>query len=206
MERDQVHLLSDIRYIREVMELSAEHRVLPDWAAILGGALAFGAALFTRRLAGSWDAREVLFLPPDQKLQVTAVWAAVAVLSVAAYWALATRESRRLGVSLKARPTQLARQAMGPSVLAALVLTLSLIGERRYGLIPGVWMLMYGIGLYNAGLFSTEEPRLLGTLFIVTGIATILLLPAHGLALAAAGFGGYHAAFGAYVLWRSRGR
>ena len=93
---------------------------------------------------------------------------------------------------------------MGPCILAATVLTLRLIGDRHYGFIPGIWILLYGIGLYNAGLFSTEEPRLLGLLFIVTGIVAILVLPGLDLWLAALSFGGYHIAFGTYVLYRKQ--
>lgn len=201
MERERTHLLSDIQYIKGIMELSASHKLLPDWAAIIGGGLVLISTGLTWQLTRSGDVREVLFLPPMQKLYVAGLWVGAAAASVLLYWILALKESRRLGVSLQARPTQLARQAMGPSILAATVLTLRLIGDRHYGFIPGIWILLYGIGLYNAGLFSTEEPRLLGLLFIVTGIVAILVLPGMDLWLAALSFGCYHIAFGTYALY-----
>lgn len=204
MEQERAHLLSDIRYIREIMELSSEHRLLPGWAAILGGCLVLVSTALTWTLTHSGDVREVLFLPPSQKLCVASLWTGTAAVSVFLYWILALKESRRIGVSLQGRPTQLARQAMGLPILAACVLTLRLIGDRHYGFIPGLWILSYGIGLYNAGLFSTEEPRLLGLLFVLTGIVAILVLPGMDLWLSALAFGGYHIGFGTYVLYRKR--
>ena len=206
MESERTNLLSDIRYIRGIMELSSAHRLLPDWAAIVGGALVLVSTALTWRLTGSADAKEVLFLPPMQKLLAAGLWLGTAAVSVFLYWYLASKEATRLGVSLEARPTQLARQAMGPAILAAGVLTLRLVSDRHYGFIPGAWILLYGIGLYNAGLFSTEEPRLLGLLFIVTGIVAILVLPGIDLWLAALSFGGYHIAFGTYALYKKRAR
>lgn len=200
MQTEEARLLSDIRYIRQVMEMSSEHKLLPDWAAIGGGTFVLGAVAATWSLTGSGDVQQVLYLPPLQKLAVTAVWAAAGALSLVLYWGLAAKESKRLGVSLQARPTRLARQAMGPAVLVAAVLTLRLVIDRQYDLVPAVWMLAYGVALYNAGLFSSEEPRLLGLAFLVSGIVALLALPGHGLWLAALTFGGYHIAFGAYVL------
>ena len=204
MQHEQAHLLSDIKFIRDTMELSGKHKLLPDWAAILGGCLVLVSTGLTWRLTHSADVKEVLFLPPLQKLQVAVLWTGTAAASLFLYWFLAVNEAKRLGVSLEARPTKLARQAMGPSILAATVLTLRLINDRHYGFIPGIWILLYGVGLYNAGLFSTEEPRLLGLLFAVTGIVAVLVLPGMDLWLAALSFGGYHIAFGAYVLHSKR--
>ena len=204
METEQAHLLSDIRYIREMMELSTEHKLLPDRAAVGGGLLVLGAAAGTYALTGSWDVQDVLYLPPLKKLLVTALWSGTGSVSVLLYWLLAGRDSRRLGVSLDARPTRLARQAMGPAILAAAVLTLRLILDRQYDLVPSVWMVCYGIALYNAGLFSTEPPRLLGLAFLVTGIVTMLAVPEFGLAMSALSFGLYHIVFGVYVLSRGR--
>lgn len=204
MQHEETRLLSDIRYIREVMELSSEHKILPDWAAIIGGTMVLASTALTWRLTHSGDVREVLFLPPMQKVAVAALWTGTAAISIFLYWLLALKESRRLGVSLESRPTRLARQAIGPSILAAAVLTLRLLIDRHYGFIPSIWMLSYGIGLYNAGLFSTEEPRLLGLVFIVTGVVSMLALPDMDLWMSALSFGGYHIAFGVYVLFRKR--
>ena len=204
MPREDARLLSDIRYIREIMQLSSEHTILPDRAAIVGGVLVLASTFLTWSLTHTADARNVVFLPPLQKLLVACVWTVTALSSVVLYWVLAVKESRRLGVSMESRPTRLARQAIGPSILAAAVLTLRLILDRHYGFIPSIWMLCYGIGLYNAGLFSSEEPRLLGLLFMVTGIVSMLCLPDMDLWMSALSFGGYHIAFGLYVLRKKR--
>ena len=204
MHTEETRLLSDIRYIRAVMEMSSEHKLLPDWAACGGGALVLVSAALTWAMTGTGDVQQVLYLPPLKKLLVTAVWTATGTASVIFYWFMAARQSRRLGVSLQARPTRLARQAMGPAVLVAAVLTLRLVIDRQYDLVPAVWMLAYGVGLYNAGLFCSEEPRLLGLLFLVTGIVALLAFPGAGLWMTALSFGGYHIVFGALLLSRGR--
>lgn len=204
MEQPRTHLLSDIQYIKDIMERSSQHKLFPDWAAIVGGALTLISTGITWRLTHSGEIGYILFLPPIQKLFMAGLWTGSAAVSVLLYWALALREARRMGVSLKARPTQLARQAMGPAILIAAVLTLRLIGDRHYDLMAGIWMALYGIGLYNASLFSTEEPRLLGLLFILMGVFALLIPPGISLWLIALSFGGFHIAFGTYVLCRKR--
>ena len=204
MERPNTHILSDIQYIKNIMELASQHKVLPDWAAIIGGTLVLISTGITWRLTRSGEFGQIQFLPPLQKLFMAGLWTGSAAVSVLLYWRLAVMESLRVGVSPQARPTQLARQAMGPSILAAAVLTLRLIGDRNYDLISGIWIALYGVGLYNAALFSTEEPRLLGLLFILTGVAALLISPGADLWLTALSFGGYHIAFGTYVLCRKR--
>ena len=74
--------------------------------------------------------------------------------------------------------------------------------EVRY--IAPVWMLLYGTGVYTAGLFSIRAPRLLGLAFLLAGIAALFGFPDYGVISVGASFGLLHVVFGAYVLTKQR--
>ena len=42
--------------------------------------------------------------------------------------------------------------------------------------IAPVWMMLYGTGVYTAGLFSVSAPRTLGMLFIAAGVVSAALI------------------------------
>lgn len=197
---DRERLEAQLARIKEIMELASEYKLLPDWAAIWGGASVLSAAAVTWALTRSGDVRAVLALEAPQRLLVAGLWLGAALFSLFLYYHLALRKAKELGVSLESRPSRLARKAMGPAILAAAIISLRLLLDGTLGFIPGVWILLYGVGLYTAGLFSTPAPRSLGLAFIATGAFAILGAPESDLWWTALSFGGYHVAFGCYVL------
>ena len=50
-------------------------------------------------------------------------------------------------------------------------------GEEIQYIVP-VWMMLYGTGVYTAGLFSIRPPRILGLTFIALGVVALLCFPA----------------------------
>ena len=67
-----------------------------------------------------------------------------------------------------------------------------------------VWMMLYGTGVYTAGLFSIRPPRTLGLVFIALGVAALLGFPQYGVVWAAVSFGLLHVAFGLYIIRKQR--
>ena len=67
-----------------------------------------------------------------------------------------------------------------------------------------VWMMLYGTGVYTAGLFSIRPPRILGLVFLAMGVVALLCFPAYGVVSAALSFGLLHIVFGLYVLHKQR--
>jgi hypothetical protein len=61
-------------------------------------------------------------------------------------------------------------------------------------------MMLYGTGVYTAGLFSVRAPRTLGKAFIAAGVASIGFFQQYGVITAALSFGLFHIAFGLYVI------
>lgn len=204
MDQDREKLEAQIARIKEIMEMASEHRLLPDWAAIVGGTLVLAATVVTWGMTRSGDVKALLSLEPASFMLLAALWVGVVLFSLALYYFLALRDAKRFGVSLESRPSQLARRALAPSVFAAGIITLQLVREGLFGFIPGIWILLYGIGLYTSGLFSTAAPRVLGMIFAATGVVAITLLPEADLWLTALSFGAYHIGFGCYVLSKKR--
>jgi hypothetical protein len=97
----------------------------------------------------------------------------------------------------------------GTSVVVAMVLTVKFLipleprpEEIRY-IVP-VWMMLYGTGVYTAGLFSVRSPRILGLTFLALGVVALLFFPEYGVVSAAVSFGLLHIVFGLYILQKQR--
>jgi hypothetical protein len=93
------------------------------------------------------------------------------------------------------------RLVMGllPALAAGGLLTAAIIWDSSARLIPGVWLLLYGIGVVQAGALSVRIVPALGIVFVVLG-AIALPMPwlwANG--LLAAGFGLGHIGCGVVI-------
>jgi hypothetical protein len=98
---------------------------------------------------------------------------------------------------------------MTPSVVVAMVLSVKFLipveprpEEIRY-IVP-VWMMLYGTGVYTAGLFSIRPPRILGLTFIALGVVALMAFPSYGVVSAALSFGLLHIIFGLYIVGKQR--
>lgn len=200
MPQDQAQLAARIDRIKEIMELATEYKLLPDWSAIVGGTLILLCTGLTFALTHSWDVAAVFRLSPSRFWLVAGLWSGSVLVSILLYYVIAMRDARRLGVSLESRPSQLARHAMAPALLASAVITMRLLLDYTLGYLPGVWILGYGVALVNAGLVSSVAPRVLGLLFMAVGCVAILFFQRYDLALTGLSFGAFHVAFGWYVL------
>ena len=65
-------------------------------------------------------------------------------------------------------------------------------------------MMLYGTGVYTAGLFSIRAPRILGMAFIAAGVASINFFQQYGVITAALSFGLFHILFGLYVIRKQK--
>ena len=67
-----------------------------------------------------------------------------------------------------------------------------------------VWMMLYGTGVYTAGLFSIRPPRILGLTFLALGVVALLCFPAIRRRLGGAVFRFAAHRFGLYILRKQR--
>lgn len=127
------------------------------------------------------------------------VWAAEAVIAAGiGTWAI-ERKARHVGLPLLSGTGRKVLLGFTPPALAAIVLTAALWQAGATRLIPGAWLLLYGVAVVAAGTFSVRVVPLMGMCFMVMGTLALLLAPDAGNALMALGFGGLHVVFGAII-------
>ena len=134
---------------------------------------------------------------------------AIGVLGVLVEVILTTRAAAKQQLVPRDRPMRVAAFSLTPSVIVAMVLTVKFLiptqprAEEIQYIVP-IWMMLYGTGVYTAGLFSIQPPRLLGLAFLASGVVALLWFPQYGVVSAALSFGLLHIVFGIYILRKQR--
>ncbi len=93
------------------------------------------------------------------------------------------------------------RLVMGmlPALVAAALLTAAILWDGSTRLIPGVWLLLYGLGVVQAGALSVRIVAALGAVFIVLGAIALPMPWLWANVVLAAGFGLAHIGFGVVI-------
>src|SRR5213082_1836754 len=180
----------NLRFIRETMERAASFTAVPGWGGILMGVSALLTALISSRL-------------PSKDLWV-ASWLGEAVLALAiGGWAMA-QKARAVQSTLLDGPGRKFALGLCPAMIAGGILTLVLYRNALFGLMPGVWLLLYGVAVVTGGAFSVKVVPIMGVCFMLLGAVALFISVAWGNWFMAAGFGGLQIVFGA-VIARSYG-
>lgn len=183
--------LADLTYIRQTMERATVLTSVPGWGGVAMGVTALGAAWFASRQtsAAEW----------------LAVWLGEAVLALGIGGVAMIRKAEATGASLVGRAGRLFAGAFAPPVLAGALLTGVLYGNGEVGLLPGLWLLLYGVGVTTAGAFSVRPVPVMGVCFMGLGAVTFFLPAGTGDLMLALGFGGLHLVFGWLIATRHGG-
>lgn len=199
----QDRALRDLSFIRQTMESASAFTDVPGWGLIGVGASALvttWVATFMES-AGAWIA---LWL-------VEAVFAASIALV-----AIHRKMRRRLApdasfvLSMPARKFLL---GFWPAIVAGAVITFAVIepvgiweaGSAVPRVLPGVWLLLYGVGVMTAGAYSVRAVPLMGLTFMALGTLTLLIPPLSGTLFLALGFGVVQIGFGIWIVRRHGG-
>ena len=205
MEVDEAQ--ARMREIQRIMETATLFTLLPGTAAIVGGVLVLLGCGASYWLLHSLNFADIMQLSMSGRVTLCAMWFGIAVVSVAVNVLFTARLAARQQIAINPRPAQVAMFALTPCVVVAAVLSLQFLmdgqpQEIRY--IAPVWILLYGTGVYTAGLFSVRAPRMLGLAFLLTGIVALFGFPDYGVISVGLSFGLLHIVFGAYVLTKQR--
>jgi hypothetical protein len=84
-------------------------------------------------------------------------------------------------------------------MLTGAVLTLVFFSQGLPGVLPGIWLLLYGTAVVSGGAASVRVVPAMGACFMLAGALALFLPAASGDVLLAAGFGGLHVVFGAII-------
>jgi hypothetical protein len=187
----QARAADNLRYIRETMERAGSFTAVPGWGGVAMGFVALAAA------AVAVHQRE-----PRAWLETWFVAAAVALL--AGGWAM-DRKARKAGVGLMSGVARRFAFGLLPPLAAGAMLTLVLARMDLIGLLPGTWLLLYGVAVVTAGISSIRVVPLLGLAFMLLGAAALLAPAWLGNVFLAAGFGGLQIGFGLVIARRHGG-
>jgi hypothetical protein len=198
-----------MREIQRIMERATLCTVLPGTAAVVGGLAVLAGCGISFVLLQGPDLGAFVQLPSLARTELCTLWIVIGLGSMALNIVLTMRAAAQSGISAVNRPAQVAAIALTPSIVVAIVLSLKFLlaaaprAEDIQSIAP-IWMMLYGTGVYTAGLFSIRPPRILGLAFLAMGVAALVALPAYGIVAIALSFGVLHIIFGVYVLQKQR--
>lgn len=182
---------SSIRFIRSTMERAASFTAVPGWGGVAMGVTALLAAWLAQRTT-----------TPSTWL---AVWLVEAVLACAiGVWAVGAK-ARRSDTPLFAGTARRFAMTLAPPIVAAAIATVALARDGQMGLLPPIWLTLYGAGVITGGATSVRAVPVLGLLFMATGAAAFFTPPSWGNTWLALGFGGLQIVFGVYIARRHGG-
>ena len=177
--------MDNLRFIHEAMERASSFTAVPGWGQVAIGVTALFAALVAsqQKSFAEW----------------LAVWLTEAAVSTAiAGWTM-YREAHASDTSLLSRPGRKLIINLSPPMIVAALLTVVFYRAGLTGLLPGLWLLLYGTGVVTGGAFSVRPVPFMGLCFMFVGAGALFLPALWGDALMAAGFGLLHIIFGLHI-------
>ena len=183
--------MDDLRFIRQTMEEAGSFTAVPGWGAVAMGVSALAASIVAslQHSPSSW----------------LAVWMSEAGVALVLAAATMSRKARGAGLSLLSGPGRRFMLSFAPPLFAGAVLTWVLFAAGRTGVLPGLWLLLYGTGVVTGGAFSVRAVPVMGLCFMLAGSIALFLPAAWGNAAMAVGFGLIHVVFGVWIARRHGG-
>jgi hypothetical protein len=174
-----------LRYIRETMESAAEFTAVPGWGGVAMGVTALVAALVAsrQRTAHAWFG----------------VWLIEAVVAVAIAAPAAASKAHRANSKLFSGPGRKFLLSFAPPIMCGGLLTFAFYALGSFGMLPGIWLLLYGAAIVTGGAFSVRVVPVMGLCLMALGGVALFAPTAWGDAFMAAGFGVVQIAFGVWI-------
>jgi len=201
----QVHSLQgramdNLRYIREAMERSSSFTAVPGWGGVLIGTTALMAAFLAEwleridRLAGMRGGRGWML-----------VWGWELPLALVIGGVAMKRKARAANLRLLTGPGRKFVLSLAPPLVAGALISVALVRSGSFEALPGIWLLLYGVGVVAGGAFSVRVVPVMGMVFMGLGAVTLFAPPVVGRLTMAVGFGVVHIVFGLIIARRYGG-
>ncbi len=183
--------MDNLQYIRDTMERAGSLTAVPGVGGIIMGVTALLAAVVAARQ------------PSLERWMGTWILAALVALAIGVL--AMVRKARVLKVPLLSGAGRKFALSLSPPLLAGALLAIPLYRQGVSGLIPGMWLLLYGAGVVTGGAFSVPVIPVMGLCFLLEGAVALFCPASWGNWFLAAGFGGLHIVFGAIIARRYGG-
>ena len=172
------------------MERAGSFTAVPGWGFVLMGA----TALVTVALTWGIKSRELWFV----------AWLGEAVVATVIGVVGTLRKAKTRRAFLQGPGRKFAMSLL-PALVGGAILTGALYQRGFFDLMPGAWLLLYGVAVMSCGTYSVKVVPIMGAGFILLGTAALLMPWAWALAFLAAGFGGLQIIFGGVIARRYGG-
>jgi hypothetical protein len=183
--------MDNLQFIRQTMEAAATFTAVSGWGMVLTGGTAVGAALLA---AATNSPTRWIF-----------IWLFEAGLSVAISVYTMALKARAAQLPLWSEPARKIVFSLAPPMLVGALLTLVFFERGLMTLLPGVWMLLYGVAVVAAGTFSVRVIPVMGLAFMLVGTIALFAPAAWSTGCMVVGFGGLHLLFGMLIARRHGG-
>ena len=152
-----LHAMDNISYIRATMDRSSQFTDVPGWGLVIVGVLAtLGSYIATLHLTTYWWVN---------------TWITIGVISMGIGVVAMRLKANKVKAKLFSAPGRRFLLCFAPTIVAGMALTDLIFWE----LLPGMWLLMYGLAVMTAGVFSKPIVPFLGLPFFTLGIITMQL-------------------------------
>lgn len=184
------HAEQQLRYIRDTMTRASTYTMVPGWGGVCMGVIALTASVVASQTR-------------DERLWV-GIWVGAAVLAVVVGSLMVARKATKAQTPIFTGTGLRFWMCLTTAVAVGFLLTVALYARGLFDLMPGVWMLLFGMGITTGGVFSVRLVRVIGVGFLITGGIALFLPLSWGNALMAISFGGFEIVAG-YIIARNYG-
>ena len=185
------HAIENLRFIRKTMESAGSFTAVSGLGQVLIGASAIVAAVIASRdrVAAHW----------------LGVWLIEGTLALLVGAWFIRGKAKVTGLALNSGVSRKFLICFAPPLLAGALLTGVLYGAGEIRLLPGTWLLMFGVAVVTGGAQSVRIVPFMGAAFMLLGAAALVAPARFGDFFMAAGFGGLLIGFGAVIARRHGG-
>jgi hypothetical protein len=159
---DLYKALAQIHAIRGQLARGTEFRGYGPETVAATGLLAAAAAVF----------QSLALKNPDRSvLGYLAIWIATAALALLVTGFQTVTRTRRVHPGLARQMMLAAGESFLPAIVAGGLVTLVLLrsAPRELWMLPGLWQIFYGLGIFASGRFVPRQMLAIGAWFLATG-------------------------------------
>jgi hypothetical protein len=164
---------------------------VPGWGGVLVGVTALIAAAIAAQV------------PAEHEWMY--VWGCALPLAMFIGGLTMKRKATAAQTKVLSAPGRRFTLSLAPPLIAGALLSVALAHVGAYGILPGMWLLLYGAGVVTGGAFSVKVVPVMGICFMATGVAALFAPAAWSNSFLALGFGGLHILFGIIIARRHGG-
>jgi len=186
-----VRALDNLQFIRDTMERASAFTAISGRGMIAMGMVALAAAgvASVQRSRVEW----------------LAIWLAAAVVGAALGGSAIVYKARASRTPLLSGPARKFALGFAPPIVVGALLTWALYRAGLDGVLPAVWLLLYGTAVVCGGTFSVPVVPVMGMCFMALGAVSLVAPPAWGWLELGLGFGLLHIGFGIAIARRYGG-